>query len=207
MSADAYLPTPDGNIARFEMERVVNRKGAEAAGRPVYDTVTTIVVTSPGLTKTEHAAWIHKQMHDGSERRNEKVWALYGSTFEMWRDNVRPTQHGTPLDAWPGLTRQQIETCERNRITTVEALASLPDSALSVLGMGGRTLRDNAARFVQEQSGGAVHAMLSQAHDQIAELREQIERLSANQGAPAPRRPRSRRAAASEAAEPAEVVE
>jgi len=187
------IPTADGNVARFKLERVPNRRAAEEAGEPRFDEVVSLVVTSPGLTKTEFSSWIFRRAADGTERRNERIWDEYGHLYAMWCEKGPSHVSGTPIEAWPGLSDAQLDACRRAKIMTVEMLANLPDSALNVLGMNGRAIRDGAARFVASQSPEA--AALAEAQKQLQELRAQMAEIMAREEQ-RPRRGRPPRASA-----------
>lgn len=189
--SEQFFTTRDGNLARFRREPALAIKASRERRTSVFDQVTILTVTSPGLTKTEFSCEIHRLFHDGTERRNERYWHEYGDLFEQWAKGAVPVQSGTPLEVWDGIRPNEAAAYKAKQVHTVEALAGLPDSALDHLGMGARALRDKARAFVA--NGPAA---------EVARLRAEIEEMKkAMTGGEAPARRGRPPKAAAEASE------
>lgn len=92
---------------------------------------------------------------------------------------------GTPLEQWPVLTRAMVLEMKAMGIHTVEQAATMPDTAVQLVGRGGYMLRERAKAYLDEAAGLAFSEKLnrenellrSQAAAQQRQLDEQRELL------------------------------
>lgn len=168
--SEQFFPTRDGNLARFERVSQLNGRLTRERRTSVYDEVTLMIVTSPGLTKTEFVCEIHRAYPDGTERRNELHWDQYGDLFEQWQKGAAATVSGTPLEAWDGVRQSERAGLQRLHIRTVEQLANAPDTALDHIGMGARALREKARAFVAAGPAGELQRL----REELEEMRKQL---------------------------------
>jgi hypothetical protein len=68
----------------------------------------------------------------------------------------------------------QVAALRDSKIFSVEMLADLPDNRLDAIGMGGRTLRDQAKAYLEETKGNSqTNALIAENND----LKERMARL------------------------------
>lgn len=108
-------------------------------------------------------------------------WAAVKRTYEAWKTNQELPEDGTPLAAWPGCDNALVEALDRKSVRTVEAFASLPDTFVSGIPVPDIRRRQKAAKAFLEASKdrAGISAELQKRDDQIAELRKQIEGMTA----------------------------
>lgn len=140
-------------------------------------------------TTTDKVARLEKSAH---------LWAVLGPSYDAWTKNQAPPVDGTPLDAWSGLTPGMAAHLKSLNIRSVEDIACMTDNDMERVGMGARAIRDKALAFVEIQMDTAkVQNIIAEQKqtikrqgDQIDELREAVERLSAETQKKKPGRPR-----------------
>lgn len=101
---------------------------------------------------------------------------------ERWADQYRQFKQGNPQEAngtplemlMPyGITPEQLSLCRTMKIYSIEALNALEGPNLKNLGMASNKLKELAAKYMADRSGG------KQAMDRIAELEKQLAELKA----------------------------
>ena len=167
-------PTEDGSVVRFE----TLTETAEFGGKGAFNKCVVAVVVNPGLTKSEA---VHRMVETTWDGRTEEHPAMdrFRRQYDAWISDADPALLGTPLSELAQITHTQIDQLKRLQITTVEALASISDTALQALGMGARELRDRAKAHVSDHN--RVARSLA---DENAALRARIEALEALAVAP-----------------------
>ena len=89
---------------------------------------------------------------------------------------VKEAVTGTPLEAWPVITRSQVEELKHFRVRTVEDLAALSDAA-TASGMGLQSLKQKAKAFLEAAAGNGgakFQAAIEQKDAQIATLEKMV---------------------------------
>jgi len=127
-------------------------------------------------------------------------WGVIGPAYEAWKAGNEIPVDGTPLEAWNGLARDEIERLKIDLgVNTIEAFANMPESAIQKARVRNPRERvERAKRFLEARSQTAeVEKAMAERDAQIAELREMVQALSASQEAPkrGPGRPRKTEAA------------
>ena len=173
---------PDTIVPRFYMAAEKNEYQSNQQGRPVFDSVEMVEMIIMGDNKNRPVQRVADEHRDR--------WPQFYAKFKAGQEQ---SADGTPLEQWPMVTVGQVFELKAARITTVEQLAAVVDSALPNLGMGARTLRDNAIAWLDRSKGTAeVSKLIKRAEDaefkalemqeQMAELRRQIDELRTAQG-------------------------
>lgn len=110
------------------------------------------------------------------------AWKVIEPFYTAWKKQENLPENGTPLRNWPLIrNKRQVQELELMNIRTVEDLASIPDSLLGNLGMGGRDLRDKAKNFIDVAGNEAKFAtILTSRDEQIASQQAQIDELQRN---------------------------
>ena len=113
-------------------------------------------------------------------RKMPQLWERIEPSYERWLKGQETPVDGTPLEAWPGLTKGQVEHLRLLHVRSVEELAGVTDSTLDKIGMGARALRERARLFVQAKQGSAqLEAALVERDEENARLREEMAELRA----------------------------
>jgi len=126
------------------------------------------------------------------QKSQSQVWPALERFYEAWKRGQQEPISGTPLDAWPAVTKGQVEQLRLLHLLSVDDLAQSSDSTLDKIGMGARALRDKARAFVKAKEGLAgVAEALAAKDEKIAALEAQVADLAAavkELGAGLPRR-------------------
>lgn len=171
----------EGEAVRLYVEPEQNNFASEKHGRPIFDEVLYAEVTAPGQKESSPVFILERKYAEevgiAEPQRTEK-YEQYKDLVTAYRSgNDSVDVRGTPLAAWPAMTVAMVATCHHAGVYTVEALAGLPDSRLSALGPGARSLVERAKAFQSAAEGNAPGEALAAEN---AKLREDIERLTAS---------------------------
>lgn len=177
---EQFYPTDDGNLVRFKTLSVESKNGtAHNNGQSTFDQETVAIIVSPGLPKSEAVIPVHRKYWDGTERFH-RGHPRFRSQFEAWQRGMAAGTFGTPIDSWDDISASDKDRLKQNRIATVEALATVPDTAIGHLGMGGRDLVRKAQQFVSRGGSRAVTEIRAE-NEQLRSLLEEtlarVERL------------------------------
>jgi hypothetical protein len=182
---DKLYKGEDGAALRFYWDTDRNNFLSEKLGKPTYDNVLYLEIITPGSRESIPVYEIIRRYADGSEvaeTRNVSVAERFKSQLEAFLNDDAGDKDvtGTALTAAPFLDKATIASLYEGKVFTLEALAALPDEKLRVLGMGGRTTRDQARAFLEAAKGGEATAALVQ---DLANLKEQLEQTNARAAA------------------------
>ena len=163
-------------IARFFMQRVENEAKSKEAKAIVYDEVEMVEFLIPGDDKLRPVNFAHEDAGYGLTFA-EKFFEAYA----RFKNDDHSQRAGTLLEEWPALSQARAAELKRYNIFTIEDLASLPDTNLNRLGMGGRQLRSEAKAYLAEKKDDKTAGM----ERELAELRDMVKALLAAQQKPA----------------------
>jgi len=153
-------------LVRFYRKPVKDDDLSLKDGRPIFVEREYVEIMVPGDRDS-----VNRPVRDEDKQRFAKV-------YEKWaRTGAQPVQ-GTPLEAWPQITRAQVEELRYFNVTTVEALAELADVHASRF-MGLYEMKKKAATFMQAAQSDAVNqkmqAELQKRDDTIASLQASLQ--------------------------------
>lgn len=123
---------------------------------------------------------------DGGQEENP-VWLGIRGAYEAWKMGQETPVDGTPLDAWPALTRVQVEAFRAAQYRTIEDVAEITDGQLGRVRLPDmRQIRDKARTYMAaKQSSAAVEAQMAdrdkkmeQMEAELAEARAALQRLA-----------------------------
>jgi hypothetical protein len=185
---DPQFKTADGSALRMWRDTSKNEFLSEREGRPMYDDVIYVEVISPGSRDSTPVFELIRYPNEQSVNKEP----LFGIKYQELKsyvesfikdDEVDSALSGTPLKQWPEISRTMISTLRAQNIYTVDALAALPDTKLSVVGPDGRTWRTKAQAYIEAAKGSAhatkLAADLERAQEDIKARDEEIKELSA----------------------------
>lgn len=162
------------------------------------------IADKPGEFREVHKVKWAKRGTNGHEtvesvhrlKKMPQLWERIEPAYERWLKGQETPVDGTPLEAWPGLTKGQVDHMRLLHIRSVEDLAQCTDSALEKIGMGARTLRDRARTYVQAKAGSAqIEAALAKRDEENEQLRAEVAELRALVQSLAPKKGRKAEAA------------
>ena len=144
MAIDSDIQGADARLAvQFYKKSVKQENESEAAGRPIFKEFDFVRIMIPGDNLTE----IDTYAQESHKQRFPRQWAHYQNQVANHQDIV-----GTPLEAWPQITRSQAEELKGLKFHTVEAIADCSDQQLQrigmVAGMSPHTFRQKAKAFL-----------------------------------------------------------
>lgn len=131
------------------------------------------------------------------KKHNPVVWDGIRQAYERWKAGQDAPVDGTPLEAWPGISKGQLAALRLLNILSVEDLAGVNDAALDRIGMGARALRDRAQKFIAAQSDGtaaiaarlaALEEALKVANERNTELEGRLRAYAERRGPGRPRK-------------------
>lgn len=160
----APAPRLHGEAVRFFMRTVVDQVATLAAGCPKHKSAEYIEIRVPG-DKTN--------VVERAVRPNDTV--LYAHAYAAFKAGDKEQVVGTALEHWPPAAAHVVEDLKHLKIRTVEQLAAVSDANLPALGIGGRSLRDQALAWLELAKGGEPIARMTAENEA---LRQRIDGLT-----------------------------
>lgn len=142
----------------------------EGKGRPVYDEVEYIEIMVPG----DRNNIVHRPVTNEDRRK-------FAQQYAQWKAGSQETASGTPLKAWPGITRAQVEELAYFNVKTVEQLAAISDGNLQSIPFA-RGLQNRAKAYLEQAKGNAP---LEAALAEIERLKNHVAALTSLPSTPA----------------------
>jgi hypothetical protein len=190
----AGASNPDSRLAvRFYKRPLQNEYKSQQAGRPIFDEVDFVEIRVPGDTTFALDVPARQDHKD----RFPMHWARY-----MNSHGADGTETGTALEAWPRLSRAQVEELKALKFRTVEQIASAADAQLQrigmIAGMSPYAFREAAQRFLKladndsahaeaEEKAKALETQLAESARAIDELRAEMAAMKAERKKPGPK--------------------
>lgn len=175
-----YNPEHDKKLrVDFRLQPWMDENASAREGRPIFKDLEFVRIIVPG---------------DRNTIIDREVWpsdrVRFAEKYRAFKEGREQESTGTSLEAWPSVTRAQVEELKFFKIKTVEQLADMDDS-LGTKFMGFQKLKQAAKDFLAAANGAAVgtqlRAELAERDTAIAVLQAQVqELLAARSPAPAP---------------------
>jgi len=173
--SDAHL------LVQFYEGSKHNRGASEEAGRPIYDEKPYIRIMVPG----NRSNVVDRPVREDDKRRFKQYW-------DAWAAGRQNAESGTPLSAWPAMSKAQVEELGFFNIRTVEQLSNVNDSELQKFS-GLLVLKQKAQAFMDLAEGtGSIDRLVDEMtvkdnqiaglEDAIAEMAEEIAELKSKKG-------------------------
>jgi hypothetical protein len=160
----------DRTPVQFYMGAWPDQTASEREGRPIYQDMEYIRIM------TSKDAIIDRPLRDVDKTRWPRAYQAWKATGAS-----EPGSAGTPLSAWPMMTRAQVEEYKYFKIYSVEQLAEAADSLGSPI-MGFQKMKALAKAYVDVAKGQAplveMRKQLEERDGQIASLSDQINKLT-----------------------------
>jgi len=167
-------------FVRFEyMECGTDAEASAKAGRPIPIVRPYALIMQHGskdVVEKNAEEWLEQIAVKAADGRYNPEWvARFRLQYEAFTKGNELPREGTPVRTWPAPNREQVIRLIALGITTVEDLASVPDSGLGNIGLDGRHLRDLARNYIEAGQGAGV--MAKKLADQELLIREQAEQI------------------------------
>lgn len=163
--AENYAAGDEKLMVRFYLRPMKDDALSLKEGRPIFVDAEYIEIMVPG----DKDNTINRPLRDEDKSRFRKL-------YENWSVTGKQAVIGTPLEAWPQITRAQCEELKFFNVTTVEALANLADVYASRF-MGLHDLKKKAAAFMVAAAGDAPNQKMQ---EELAKRDETIATLQAS---------------------------
>lgn len=180
----SYTAPGDKNLnVTFKVESVLDEQASRKAKRPIYNDTEVCYITMPGNKQfapvfPAHSIW-KTTIKDGLEQ--PITYAMrFQKQYDAFKEGATALASGTPLAEMTSLPQGKRLELNALKIFTIEQLANLDDRNIKHLGMGGRTLKDEANDWLKLTSAKAEDLQLA---EENRKLREELEALKS--GAPA----------------------
>lgn len=161
-----------GLHVEFYLESVEQTFLSEEAGRPVHKDIEFVRIHIPGSRDfTEKPA-------------TEADKGKFALEYARFKNGLKEEQQatGTPLKAWPAMSRAMAKDFASVSVHTVEQLASLSDTAIQAFGMGGREWSVKAQAYLKAAEDSAYAPKLAAENEElkqrIAALEKQFAELA-----------------------------
>ncbi len=157
-------------FVKFYTHPQMNQKKSTSAGRPIYEDTAYVTIMVPG----DKTSIVTRPARQQDKDR-------FAKQFSAFTNNEGEHVEGTPLEAWPGITRSQVEEMRFFNIRTVEQLATLSDAHTGKF-MGMNTMKTRAQAFLDAAKGNAANekmvAELESRDNEILSLKQGMAELS-----------------------------
>lgn len=154
----------DANLRlRFHMHPVKDEVASLKEGRDIFRDEEYLQIIVPG----DKDNITDGPVHDLIKKR-------FAPQYAAWKASGNgEASNGTPLEAWAGISRSQVEEMKFFKVNTIEDLANMSDSNCQKF-VGIQLLRQRARDFVAAAKG---EAPLLEVRSQLAERDNKIESL------------------------------
>jgi len=165
-------------VPRFFMHTSANEAASRAAGRPIFDEFEAVEIRFPGDKQKVSVFPAHEADPNATRESianggDVQTYAMvYNKQYRDFKDGNTQSLAGTPLSELPFLTEGKRRELKALNIHTAEQLASLDGTPLKQLGMGGRSLKDQAQAYLDAANGSADVTALAA---EVADLRRQLQ--------------------------------
>lgn len=151
-------------LVQFHVLPMIDDVRSAEEGRPIYKDVDHVRIMQPGNKESI----VDRPV-------TEMDIARFRQQYDNWKSGQEELIEGTPLEAWPEITRAQVEEMRYFNVRTVEQLADMADAHAQKF-MGINALR-KAARLYRDRA--AKNAVSTKLQKQLAEKDNQIAALNA----------------------------
>lgn len=185
----AGATNPDARLyVRFYIKPLENSFQTAKQGRPVFDDTEFVHIEVPG----NRLSIIDTIANDSHRQQFPLQYARFKN------ENAVEQTSGLPVEHWTQVTRSQAEMLKALKFRTVEQIAEASDAQIQSVGMVGgmdpMAFRAKAKRFLMAAQGTAdLEAKAAEeeaAKKRIAELEEQVRKLTEIAMAPEPAKKR-----------------
>ncbi len=158
-------------LVQFHVLPMIDDVRSAEEGRPIYKDVDHVRIMQPGNKESI----VDRPV-------TEMDIARFRQQYDNWKSGQEELVEGTPLEAWPEITRAQVEEMRYFNVRTVEQLADMADAHAQKF-MGINEMRRKARLYRDRAAKNAVSTKLQkelkEKDNQIASLNEALKDLQA----------------------------
>ena len=174
----------------FKTLSIVNDAESRKKGRPVYDDHEVCEIRFSANKQTVGVFPAHEQCEWAEDPiTSERVRITYAQKFneqyKRFKAGAAQAASGTPVEELPFLTQGKRLELKALNIYTAEALAALDGNNLKLLGMGGRDLKNQAQRYLDN---AAKSLDLSSVMSENEDLKRRLAALEGKAGKTVPKK-------------------
>ena len=162
-----------GLHVEFFIESVERPFKSQEAGRPIHEDVVFVKIMAPGSRDC-----LEREATEADKQRFALEFARFSNGL---KDEAQAV--GTPLKAWPSMSRSMVKDFAAVNVFTVEQLANLSDTSIQTFGLGGREWCAKAKAFLETAHNSAAAEKYAAENEvlkrEIATLQQQFAELSA----------------------------
>tara|TARA_R110002051_G_scaffold325625_1_gene429518 strand:- start:24061 stop:24678 length:618 start_codon:yes stop_codon:yes gene_type:complete len=145
----------------FSYEPKQDKAASVEAGRPIFNDIAFITIYAAGSRDT-----VARPVRPADKQR-------FAVQFKQFEAKEEQTVEGTPLSAWPAITRSQVEEMKYFNIHTVEQLIDLPaNQAMNIMGVA--TLQRKAEAFIKAATGSAPIEQMAADIEELKRVNAQL---------------------------------
>ncbi len=156
-------------LVQFHVLPMIDDVRSAEEGRPIYKDVDHVRIMQPGNKESI----VDRPV-------TEMDIARFRQQYDNWKSGQEELVEGTPLEAWPEITRAQVEEMRYFNVRTVEQLADMADAHAQKF-MGINEMRRKARLYRDRAAKNAVSTKLQkelkEKDNQIASLNEALKDL------------------------------
>lgn len=164
------------------MLRVVEFKTQYRVGKDPVDMVL-LAPQGPGFEKTRTWHRVKDLRPPENPPRNaasfedmQAKWSVIGPLYEAWKSGTELPEHGTPLEAWSGVTADQAQFLKAMGIRTVEDVRDMGDAAVAQLRFPhARQLPKLAKDYLEGADSAAKDAQIAEMAERMAAMEAMLE--------------------------------
>lgn len=120
-------------------------------------------------------------------------WTEIEPRYMAWKAGNELPDEGTPLEAWSGVSAQQVKVLKGLDVRTVEDVRDMNDSTMSKLRIpNARQLPKLAAEYLSGADSAEKDAKIAEMEERLAAMSEAMEEMTAANKAPRSAQPRKR---------------
>ena len=119
---------------------------------------------------------------DSAANEYEQWYERFSKLLQNYKDGKGLDHDGTPIRASLAFSPAEVAQCEEVKIFTLESLAVCSEEALSRMGMGGRVLKQKAAKILESADSSKLAEENASLKLKLDELTAKVERMMAQSG-------------------------
>lgn len=108
---------------------------------------------------------------------DDRLRALYQPNYKAFKEGREMPTDGIPIEDWLGANDNRVYILKSMHLRTVEAVAEISDTVIAQMGIGGRELKNRAAKFLEVQSGSKTADQLAAKDELIKDLAARLAKL------------------------------
>ena len=173
---------------RFEYRAIEDRAESIKTGKYTTKNVAFALVTPSGtkdIVEREAESWLTNMENLSHQGAANPQWVThFKHAFEQWKIGEEIPENGTPIKGWVVISPAEQTNIISAGVRTVEDLAAANEQALNNIGMGARSLKDKAIKWLEsaKDTGKVVQEVtaLRQENDDLKRtLQDMMERMQA----------------------------